>query len=187
MTMKQQSYWLCTEQPPNFSGLLQIWTSKYTKRKCLQFNLHSCLFLDVCPQVELNNRQTVSLEIAKALEETRQQKGELQTQVSGIHVTHHLIFTIIKKRQQLTCVTHTFTFFYASVPSTAVAEGIMVLGWDSVHLYVHPSIHPSIHPILRTPWDHFVKFGTNVHCDSWVNCLVAKGQRSRSLWLDKTH
>ena len=149
MTMKQQSYWLCTEQPPNFSGLLQIWTSKYTKRKCLQFNLHSCLFLDVCPQVELNNRQTVSLEIAKALEETRQQKGELQTQVSGVHVTHHLIFTIIKKKATADmCYTHIYIFLCLCAINSS--------GWRHYGFglrfcpSVRPSIHPSIYPSYFT-------------------------------------
>uniref|UniRef100_A0A3Q1I2X8 Golgin subfamily A member 1 n=1 Tax=Anabas testudineus TaxID=64144 RepID=A0A3Q1I2X8_ANATE len=37
----------------------------------------------VFPQAELDSRQTVSTEIAKALEDTRQQKEELQTQVCG--------------------------------------------------------------------------------------------------------
>lgn len=41
------------------------------------------LFLMSFPQEELNNRDTVSTEIAKALEETRQLKEELQTQVCG--------------------------------------------------------------------------------------------------------
>uniref|UniRef100_A0A8C4NUS1 Golgin subfamily A member 1 n=1 Tax=Dicentrarchus labrax TaxID=13489 RepID=A0A8C4NUS1_DICLA len=45
---------------------------------------HSCLGLGVFPQVELNSRQTVSTEIAKALEETRHQKEELQTQVGEL-------------------------------------------------------------------------------------------------------
>ncbi|KAM9359856.1 golgin subfamily A member 1 [Symphorus nematophorus] len=39
--------------------------------------------LEQC-RTELNNRQTVSTEIAKALEETRQQKEELQTQVGEL-------------------------------------------------------------------------------------------------------
>ncbi|XP_073322115.1 golgin subfamily A member 1 isoform X2 [Pagrus major] len=42
--------------------------------------------LEQC-QAELNNRQTVSLEIAKALEETRQQKEELQTQVGELNTS----------------------------------------------------------------------------------------------------
>ncbi|KAI5622151.1 golgin subfamily A member 1 isoform X1, partial [Silurus asotus] len=41
----------------------------------------SCVCVCVC-QAELNSRQTVSVEIAKALEETRKQREELQQQVS---------------------------------------------------------------------------------------------------------
>lgn len=40
------------------------------------------------PQAELNSQQTVSTEIAKALEETRRQKEELQTRVSGYIVQY---------------------------------------------------------------------------------------------------
>uniref|UniRef100_A0A8C9YDE1 Golgin subfamily A member 1 n=1 Tax=Sander lucioperca TaxID=283035 RepID=A0A8C9YDE1_SANLU len=40
--------------------------------------------LNVLPQAELNSQQTVSTEIAKALEETRRQKEELQTQVGEL-------------------------------------------------------------------------------------------------------
>lgn len=46
--------------------------------------------LGVFPQMELNSRQTVSTEIAKALEETRRQKEELQTQVCSKHVYYFL-------------------------------------------------------------------------------------------------
>uniref|UniRef100_A0AAQ5YU51 Golgin subfamily A member 1 n=1 Tax=Amphiprion ocellaris TaxID=80972 RepID=A0AAQ5YU51_AMPOC len=42
------------------------------------------VFLNVFPQAELNSRQTVSTEIAKALEETRRQKEELQTKVEEL-------------------------------------------------------------------------------------------------------
>ena len=38
-----------------------------------------------CPQAELGSRQTVSVEIAKALEDTRRQKEELQLQVLKHH------------------------------------------------------------------------------------------------------
>uniref|UniRef100_A0AAQ5ZIP7 Golgin subfamily A member 1 n=1 Tax=Amphiprion ocellaris TaxID=80972 RepID=A0AAQ5ZIP7_AMPOC len=44
------------------------------------------VFLNVFPQAELNSRQTVSTEIAKALEETRRQKEELQTKISYLEV-----------------------------------------------------------------------------------------------------
>lgn len=123
--MKQQSYGLCPLDP---------------KGNVCRFTLHSCLFLDVCPQVELNNRQTVSLEIAKGLEETRQQKEDLQTQVSGR--TCHTSFNIhnnIKATADV-CYTHIY-IFYASVQATAVAEGIMVLGClTTVTLFEHSKI-----------------------------------------------
>lgn len=37
------------------------------------------------------------------------------------------------------CYTHIY-IFYASVQATAVAEGIMLLGCQSVRLYVHPIV-----------------------------------------------
>lgn len=40
--------------------------------------------LCVVSQAELNSRQMVSTEIAKALEESRRQKEDLQTQVCGL-------------------------------------------------------------------------------------------------------
>ncbi len=51
----------------------------------------SRLPVDTFPQAELSNRQIVSTEIAKALEETRQQKEELQTQVCRqTHIMQYL-------------------------------------------------------------------------------------------------
>lgn len=48
------------------------------------FEVSRAYLWSVCvSQVELNSRQTLSTEIAKALEETRRQKEGLQTQVSG--------------------------------------------------------------------------------------------------------
>ncbi|KAM8761156.1 golgin subfamily A member 1 isoform 2-T3 [Acanthopagrus schlegelii] len=58
--------------------------------------------LEQC-QVELNNRQTVSLEIAKALEETRQQKGELQTQVGALNTS------LQSSQQEVSTVTEKLT------------------------------------------------------------------------------
>ncbi|XP_030273210.1 golgin subfamily A member 1 isoform X2 [Sparus aurata] len=58
--------------------------------------------LEQC-QVELNNRQTVSLEIAKALEETRQQKEELQTQVGELNTS------LQSSQQEVSTVTEKLT------------------------------------------------------------------------------
>lgn len=138
---------------------------KILKENVCRFSLHSRLFLDVCLQVELNNRQTVSLEIAKALEETRQQKEELQTQVSGR--TCHTSFNIHKYKGNSWHVLHTHIHFLCLCASNSG-------GWRhyAFGLSVCPSVRPSHcceHDILRTPWDHFVKYGTNVHCDSRMN------------------
>uniref|UniRef100_A0A4W6G4L8 Golgin subfamily A member 1 n=1 Tax=Lates calcarifer TaxID=8187 RepID=A0A4W6G4L8_LATCA len=53
----------------------------------------------VFPQTELDSRQTVSIEIAKALEETRRQKEELQTQVG------ELAASLQTSQQELSTVT----------------------------------------------------------------------------------
>ena len=47
----------------------------------------------MCPQSELSSRQTVSVEIAMALEDTRRQKEVLQLQVwrCMIHIYSHSI------------------------------------------------------------------------------------------------
>ena len=44
-----------------------------------------CVCVCVCVQADMSSRQTVNVEIAKALEDTRKQKEELQLQVRTSH------------------------------------------------------------------------------------------------------
>uniref|UniRef100_A0A3P8T416 Golgin subfamily A member 1 n=1 Tax=Amphiprion percula TaxID=161767 RepID=A0A3P8T416_AMPPE len=81
--LDQQASLLQQQNQKNASQLEENITSLQTdKEKLLDSSVF--VFLNVFPQAELNSRQTVSTEIAKALEETRRQKEELQTKVEEL-------------------------------------------------------------------------------------------------------
>lgn len=69
------------------------------------------------------------------------------------------------------------TYFYVSVPVTAVAPGCMFSGCPS---------KSGVLDISEMPQGNFFQFGTNVHLDSRMNWLDFRGQRSRLLWPHKT-
>uniref|UniRef100_A0A4W6G639 Golgin subfamily A member 1 n=1 Tax=Lates calcarifer TaxID=8187 RepID=A0A4W6G639_LATCA len=91
-------------------SIASLETDKQTLQDRVVFILWVVLTLCFCvfPQTELDSRQTVSIEIAKALEETRRQKEELQTQVgelaASLQTSQQELSTVTEKLMVRVCV-----------------------------------------------------------------------------------